>query len=298
MSFEDLRAFLLVAEEGSFLSAADKLGVSRTTLRRQVDALEAQAGVPLLQRGAKGAVLTDAGKRLQAQGKAMDQEFTALLRAVRETTRRPEGEVRVLLPIGLPPQQMGVLFGMIRSSWPGLLLRTRFSEEPLSEKLSDVDVLIWFGAPDLGSTWLTQKLFGVPLRLLASHDYLTERGTPQSLEDLKGHDLLAWLPRDDRDAKLQTRAGASHTIHPALTSTNADFLHECARLGLGIAWVPDGGVPPPTGQEPLVRVLSDVVGTVTDLWLAVPRTMADVPKVRVFLENMIAMRDLVSTVQG
>lgn len=44
MDLEELRAFLDVVQTGSFLAAADSLGVSRTTLRRRVEALEARAG--------------------------------------------------------------------------------------------------------------------------------------------------------------------------------------------------------------------------------------------------------------
>ena len=40
MALGELRAFLAVASHGSFLAAAEELGVSRTTLRREVDALD------------------------------------------------------------------------------------------------------------------------------------------------------------------------------------------------------------------------------------------------------------------
>jgi DNA-binding transcriptional LysR family regulator len=290
--FEDLRAFLAVADEGSFLSAATKLGVSRTTLRRQVDALEAQAGVPLLQRATQGVELTEAGKRLVGTGRAMEREFSALLHAVRETGRRPEGEVRMLIEIGLPPGPMAVIFGLCRSSWPRLTIRTRFAESPLSS-LSEVDVVIWFGDSDPGSAWETYTFQTVRQRLFASASYLQERGTPRTIEDLANHDLLAWTPSSQKETRITTMAGRSHVIRPILTSTNVDFLHECARMGLGIAWAPDAGLPPPQGFEATIPVLENLVEGETTLRLAVPRVLADVPKVRVFIENLQVMRDAV-----
>lgn len=294
MSFDDLRAFLLVADEGSFLSAAERLGVSRTTLRRQVDALEAQTGVPLLERGAKGAVLTEAGKRLRERGRAMEQEFSALLRSARETSLRPEGEVRLLLQIGLPAAAMSAVFQMFRASWPGIHMRARFSEAPLEANLSDVDVLIWFGLSEPGAAWETHTMIRLRQRLFASQAYLDEHGVPKTLDDLRTRDVLAWLPFGERDAKLVTKAGTVHPLNTALSATNVDLIHECARLGLGIGWAPDAGLPPPPGQEPLVPLLEDIVGFDSEVRLGIPRALAQVPKVRVFLSTIDAAREFVA----
>lgn len=291
--FEDLRAFLAVADEGSFLSAAMKLGVSRTTLRRQVDALEAQAGVPLLQRATQGVELTEAGKRLVGTGRAMEREFSALLNAVRETGRRPEGEVRMLVQVGLPPASMAMIFGMFRSSWPKVTIRSRFAEDPLSD-LSEVDLVVWFGEGNPGAAWESYTFVTVRQRLFASAAYLQERGTPRTIEDLVHHDLLVWMQPNQKEARITTASGKTHVVQPVLSSTNVDFLHECARLGLGIAWAPDAGLPPPPGFEAPVPVLENFVETDTPLRLAVPRALAEVPKVRVFIESMQAMREAVA----
>ena len=69
MDLEELRSFLAVVETGSFLAAATNLGVARATLRRRVDALEARAGVPLLERTARGVTVTEAGSVLMARGR-------------------------------------------------------------------------------------------------------------------------------------------------------------------------------------------------------------------------------------
>ena len=77
--------------------------MSRATLRRRIDQLEARAGVHLVDRTRLGAPLTEAGKVLAARGRLMVNEASALLASVREAGSEPAGELRVLLPIGLPP---------------------------------------------------------------------------------------------------------------------------------------------------------------------------------------------------
>src|SRR5690606_22119073 len=65
VSLECLRAFLGVAEAGGFTAAAEKLGVTKNQLSREVARLESELGLPLFVRTTRKVVLTDAGQRLQ-----------------------------------------------------------------------------------------------------------------------------------------------------------------------------------------------------------------------------------------
>ncbi len=116
MDLEELSAFLDVVETGSFLAAAESLGVSRTTLRRRVEALEARAGVPLLKSTRQGILLTEAGEMLAQRGRIMMQETSALLASIREVGHEPSGMLRMVMPVGLPPHLLTPLFGVLRTT--------------------------------------------------------------------------------------------------------------------------------------------------------------------------------------
>lgn len=296
MAFEDLRGFLMVAQHGSFLSAAVALGVSRTTLRRQVEALEAQAGVPLFQRRRSGVTLTDAGQRLATRGRALDEQFNAELRAVRDLGRRPEGQVRCLVPVGLPPPVVALVYRLFRESWPGIQLRFEVSPGPLSADLAGVDVVVWFGLDDPGPDWVTQTMLDLPIRLFASKPYLDAHGTPTDARELEKHDLLGWIPPGEEAPTLWTRAGVRRPCSPTLATSDVDLLHESARLDLGIVWAPDAGLPQKEGFEPFVGVLESTFGHRTELRLAVPSALIEVPKVRVFFDAIAMVREVARNV--
>lgn len=66
-----LRAFVAVADAGSFSAAADGLGVSQPAVSRAIATLEQQVGLALVERGAHGARLTEAGRTLERHARAI-----------------------------------------------------------------------------------------------------------------------------------------------------------------------------------------------------------------------------------
>jgi len=72
MDWEDLRLFLAVAKAGGLAGAAEKTGVSPATLGRRVSSLEKSLNVRLVERKARGYVLTAAGRDLLLHLEDMD----------------------------------------------------------------------------------------------------------------------------------------------------------------------------------------------------------------------------------
>ena len=65
MDWDKLKTFHFAAETGSLTAAAEKLGVSQSSVSRQIAALENDMGVPLFQRHARGLLLTGPGMALR-----------------------------------------------------------------------------------------------------------------------------------------------------------------------------------------------------------------------------------------
>jgi DNA-binding transcriptional LysR family regulator len=64
------RAFLVTAEEGSLSAAARALGMAQPTLGRQVCGLESVLGVALFERAGRGLILTPTGAEMVAHRRA------------------------------------------------------------------------------------------------------------------------------------------------------------------------------------------------------------------------------------
>ncbi|WP_164019992.1 LysR family transcriptional regulator [Pyxidicoccus trucidator] len=286
MDLEELRAFLDVAETGSFLAAADSLGVSRTTLRRRVEALEARAGVPLFKSTRSGVILTEAGEVLAQRGRIMMQETSALLASIREVGQAPAGVLRVVLPVGLPPHLLTPLFGVLRTTYPQLRVHASFSDDPLTEALEDVDMAVHFGEALPRGPWLSHEVLRVHEGLIASTEYLERRGVPRSLEDLRHHELLSWEAPGE-DARLwPSLRGPRFRVEPALIATDIHFVRTCCIAGQGIGLVPSVDLPDPGVGDVLVPVLPDIVGRERPLRISVPEALSEIPKIKLVLSHI------------
>lgn len=286
MDLTELRALIAVVETGSYLGAARSLGVSRTTLRRQVAALEARAGVPLLEGARQGIAPTEAGQILARQGRAMMQEAGALLASIREVGHAPSGTLRIVLPVGLPPHVLTPLFGAVRAAHPRLHFDCRFSNDPLAEALVDVDLAVHFGLDAPRGHWISHVILRVREWLIASPSYLARRGAPRRVEDLGGHELFSWQAPGEDPRVWRTLEGAPFTVDPVLIATDIHFLRHCCLAGLGIGLVPDALVPDPgIGPDALVAVLPELVGRERVVRISVPAALAEIPKVKMVVEQ-------------
>lgn len=99
MNLKQLQYFVSVAEHGSFSKAALTLQIAQPALSRQVRLLEADLRVNLLQRTGRGAVLTEAGKRLFEHSIGILQLVTRAQDDVVASRGVPSGSIVV----GLPP---------------------------------------------------------------------------------------------------------------------------------------------------------------------------------------------------
>jgi DNA-binding transcriptional LysR family regulator len=285
MDLEELRAFLAVAETGSFLTAAKSLRLSRATLRRRIDQLEARAGVPLVDRTRVGASLTEAGTVLAARGRLMVQEASALIESVREVGSEPAGTLRVLLPVGLPPHVLTPLLAHIRQRYPRLSFRLHFSDDPIGGLIENVDLAIHFGESSPPGPWVSRELVRLRVWAVASAEYLARRGTPRAVEDLAQHDLLAWESPGDDGRIWPTRRGGTFSVTPVLVTRHIHLIRQFAIAGLGIALVPDAMVPDP-GVAPgaLMPVLPEVIGREVALRIVVPAVLSEIPRIRAMLD--------------
>jgi DNA-binding transcriptional LysR family regulator len=294
MDMDELRAFVAVVETGSLVAAARSLRFARATLRRRIDELEVRAGVPLLTRSEQGVTPTAAGTVLAAKARIILQDVSALLGAVREVgaeATEPSGHLTIVVPVGMPPQALAMSLALLHERFPKLTCHLLPAAEPLTQ-LEGADLVIYFGPKDPTGAWRSVELSRARIQLLASNGYLAEHGTPTTLAQLEEHALAVWEePGGDRNA-IPLLAGGTAPVTPFFSSTDPHLLHHLGEQGAGLVLVPyTPDVDALQGASPLVPVLTDLVGQHLSLRLAVPASLAELPRTRAVFEAVLEFLD-------
>src|ERR671911_2343821 len=97
MNFEflDLRAFIAVADLGSFHRAAKSLNLSQPALSRRIQKLEESLGAPLLERSTRHVALTMVGRDFIPKVRRFLDEFETSVLSIRDLGARSGGLVSI-----------------------------------------------------------------------------------------------------------------------------------------------------------------------------------------------------------
>jgi LysR family hca operon transcriptional activator len=162
MELRHLRYFIAVAEEGSFLTAAERrLNTSQPSLSRQIRDLESEVGVQLLERQPRGVALTDAGRVFLDHARLALSQVEAATDGARRTAQPQK-----------PALSMGFMVGL-EVMWLPHLLRILREEEPevevtlCSQSSPELALALARGKLDIAFLRPEKQNGGVTFKLLA-----------------------------------------------------------------------------------------------------------------------------------
>lgn len=123
-TLDQLRIFLAVVDEGSFTRAARKLGRAVSVVSYGIGSLEGQLSVTLFQReGSRRPALTDAGRALLADARAVSDEADGLVARARGIRQGLETEVSLAVDVMLPSSTVASVLRNFQEVFPTVNLR-------------------------------------------------------------------------------------------------------------------------------------------------------------------------------
>src|SRR5258708_28596578 len=101
-----LRVLREVAAQGSFSAAADSLSYTQSAVSQQIAALERETGTQLVERGARGVKLTDAGRALVQHTEVILARLNDAEAELEAIARLKGGRVRLAPFPSVPPSML------------------------------------------------------------------------------------------------------------------------------------------------------------------------------------------------
>jgi DNA-binding transcriptional LysR family regulator len=185
-----LRAFVAVAEAGSFTAAADRLGLAKPQVSLQIGRLERSLGERLFNRTTRRVGLTDVGQRLYDDCSPLLQRLLASLGSVGAQAPLLGGRLRISATVDQTVQFLAQVVGDFAALHPQLQIELRSSDHVVDLVKDGIDVALrvgWLRDSSLQATRLGDFQQGV----VASPGYLARRGTPTQPQQLAQHDWVA-----------------------------------------------------------------------------------------------------------
>jgi DNA-binding transcriptional LysR family regulator len=142
MDLNALADFNAVVAYGGFGKASRATGRPKASLSRRVVQLEQELGVRLLQRDARGLVLTEEGATLHASTTRLLGEVTEVAEAVSTHSRQPAGRLRISAPSIFAHDALGRLGAVFIARYPDVRLEVIAEDRFVDCIAEDYDIVI------------------------------------------------------------------------------------------------------------------------------------------------------------
>ncbi len=280
MDWDKLRIFHAVADAGSLTHAGDQLHLSQSAISRQIRGLEESLNATLFHRHARGLILTEQGELLFDATRAMMRRLDAATARIRDSEEEVFGELRVTTTIGFGTLWLAPRLPKLFEKYPDLNIDLMLEERVLDLPMREADVAIRMKEPSQADL-IRKRLMSVHMCLYASRDYISQRGNPDSPENLPGHRLICQNPRS-----AQVGAGATlvqelmtYEIPSLLTVNNYYGVLQSVLQNLGIGVLPDYLS---RDFPQLIQVLPNVQSVEVPVFLAYPSELRQSKRIAAF----------------
>jgi DNA-binding transcriptional LysR family regulator len=285
---EAMTAFVAVADLRGFAPAARKLGLSPSGVTRLIAALENRLGARLLQRTTRSVTLTDVGARyLERARRILADVEEAEISAQAERTE-PGGRLVVSAPIGFGRIHVSPIMSAYLKRYPEVSGELRLTDRMINLVEDGVDLAVRIG--HLADSSLVARSVGDMRRIVvASKDYLKQRGEPKAPADIAAHDTIQFGASDWDFAENGREVRIPCT--PRFTTNSADAAIWHAEQGGGLTRVLAYQAADAIKNGRLQIVLAKFEQPALPIHIVYPTSRLLSAKVRTFIDLVIEMSD-------
>jgi DNA-binding transcriptional LysR family regulator len=242
LDLQKLKTFQVVAATSNFTRAAAELGYSQSSVTTHIQALERELGAPLFDRGARGVVLTEVGRRTL--------EYASRLIALADeakTAVHMHGELSGPLTMGAPEALVTYRLPEVLRQFQTLYPRVQLTLAPRLDSREQIEEVL-DGTLDLAviadervrsSQLTTSCLWSEEIVILKAPDYDFVAPDGFKLEDIAAARVL--LTDNNcafRSLFERVLSAARVSLGNALELGSIEAVKQCAIAGMGLAVLP------------------------------------------------------------
>jgi DNA-binding transcriptional LysR family regulator len=280
-----------VVEGGSFVRAADALGLTPSGVSRAIARLEARIGVRLLDRTTRSLNLTDEGRALYANINPLVLGIEDAVTNVTDASTSVKGRLRVNTDAFTSRLLLSAHLRRFLELYPELSLEL-VARDQLGDLVGEgFDIAVRFGEPP-DSSLVARKLMDTRIVTVASPQYLKRHGRPAKPADLSEHACIQVRnPATGKPYAWEFRRGrkvVEVTTTSRLLLTEVGTILGACLSGAGVAQIKAVGVQELLDSGRLVDLFPDWPDERFPLYALYPSRHLPAAKVRAFIEFFVS----------
>ncbi|VFT33168.1 transcriptional regulator [Pseudomonas aeruginosa] len=242
LRFDDIEAFLNVAELNSVTSAAERMSLSKSVISKRVSDLERRLGVRLLYRTTRNVEPTEAGHFFYKAAKASLQELNNAAEIVALRENDLCGELRIVTPMSFGTLWLSPIIADFMSQHPRLEIVLQMDDRLTDFEKEGYDLSIRVTRLD-DSSLIARPLANSQRVVCCSPDYAERHGTLDTLEQLMQHECLGYnnaTPSQVWTFEPAFPGAKPRAVSPRgrFSSNNGQAMRDAALRGQGLALLP------------------------------------------------------------
>ena len=257
-NYNELYLFMQVVREGSFIAAAHRLGLAQSGVSRSVRELEERLGIQLLVRTTRRLSLTQAGEQLYQTTESGFDALDTGLATLAYYRNTPSGTVRINASQHAIDKILLPKLALFKQRYPDIRLEL-ISESRFVDIIAErFDAGVRLG-PEVGQGMVAVRITpDMEMVVVGTPEHFRRYGFPQTPADLVIHPCIAYQFADGSLYQwelLQDGKKITHRPQGQWAFSDSYMEAKAARLGLGLAYVPEELVADDLQQGNLIRAL-------------------------------------------
>ena len=242
MDTQNLKAFLLVAETGSFSLAAEKLHLTQPAVSKRIALLEEQLGTGLFDRIGRNVSLTEAGNALLPHARAVQLELEAARQSVRDLSGTIAGQLRLATSHHIGLHRLPPVLSAFSKAYPAVQIDIDFMDSEQAYELimqGKVELAIVTLAPVREPSVVTLPVWRDPLDFMVARHHPLAQISHLDLQDLALHPAI--LPGlNTYTGQIVARLFDRHqlSLQVSMATNYLETIRMMASVGLGWTVLP------------------------------------------------------------
>lgn len=193
MDLQNLRAFIAVAENGSFSLAAEKLHLTQPAVSKRIAQLEEHLGAALFDRIGRNTSITEAGAALLPHARVVQVQVQAAEQSVRDLAGDVAGRLSLATSHHIGLHRLPPVLSSFSGDYPGVQIDIDFMDSEQAYDLilhGEIELAVVTLSPEQVPKLVTKAVWDDPLDFMAQHEHPLAQAGSLALESLSSHPAI------------------------------------------------------------------------------------------------------------